>query len=141
MKTLFAIILAGALSLIALPIQAQTEETTTEKASDTATTEKAEKTEKTEKTDKAADTKAKTKKKEKAAKPAKEATTTSAASSTTDEQKARNLVMAKYPGAKVIMATQETVKGNQVWVITFQRTGSNLSEKVMVDAAGKVSRM
>ncbi len=58
------------------------------------------------------------------------------------QDKAQALAVQKYPGAKVINCKMDTVKGTSVWVVTFNRTGANLSEKVSVDAqTGKVTKM
>lgn len=58
------------------------------------------------------------------------------------QEKAQALAMQKYPGAHVLSTKMDTMKGNSVWVVTFTRTGGNLSEKVAVDAqTGKVSKM
>lgn len=132
MKTFFALILAGALALITLPVQAQQDETPGEKASD-ATSKTVEKTKET------GHAVAKTTKKE--AKKVKDAVTPASKATAMTKDKAQELVRQKYPGSKILMSEQSTVKEKQVWVVTFQRTGSNLSEKVMVDEAGKVSRM
>lgn len=70
----------------------------------------------------------------------KKADTAPATAAAITQEKAQQLALQRYPGAHVLSTKMDSAKGK--WVVTYTRTGGNLTEKLAVDAqTGKVTRM
>lgn len=70
-----------------------------------------------------------------------EAKASSAAQGEMTKQQAEHRVRTKYPAAKVSSSEQKTVNGKSVWIVRFTETGGNISQQMMVDENGKLTRL